>query len=250
MAIYSISAPDGNTYTIEGPDGASQQEVMQAFYAQNPEAAVAKVTLREIFPNEPEEADTTVKSLVPTEDSKSSVEQLVSQVKSSLGVFDGNETMDRSGAVASTTIAVALSAVIIFNFYKKIIRPSYTNLQKVFGYVILICTANWLVKVLNEFIAYKILGLPIRENLLYSVSLSLALIPVCYFIIWLLNLIKLKTNDFSDITKVGTGRLSPIVVACVGLPLLWLFFITQFTDDKNIVGNAVRDFLSIKNFIK
>lgn len=196
MRIYSLKAPDGNIYEVEAPEGATEQQLSASLYALRPEAALAQVTLREISPNEPEEADSTVKGLAPTEGSKSAVEQLVTQVKSSLGVFDGNETMDRSGAVASTTIAVALSAVIIFNFYKKVIRPSYTNLQKVFGYVILICTANWLAKVLNEFIAYRTLGLPIRENLIYSVSLSLALIPVCYFIIFLLNLIKSKTTNY------------------------------------------------------
>lgn len=38
MPIYSISAPDGNTYEIEGPEGASQQDVIQAVLAQHPEA--------------------------------------------------------------------------------------------------------------------------------------------------------------------------------------------------------------------
>ena len=38
MPIYTISAPDGNTYSIEGPDGASQQEVIQQVLAQHPEA--------------------------------------------------------------------------------------------------------------------------------------------------------------------------------------------------------------------
>ena len=142
VMIYSLKAPDGYIYEVEAPEGSTEQQLSAWLYALRPEAAVAKVTLREILPNEPEEADSTDRGQVPTEGSKSTLEQLVTQVKSSLGVFDGNETMDRSGAVASTTIAVVLSAVIIFNFYKKIIRPSYTNLQKEFGYVILICTAD------------------------------------------------------------------------------------------------------------
>lgn len=250
MMIYSLKAPDGNTYEVEAPEGSTEQQLTAWLYALRPEAAVAKVTLREISPNEPDEADSAVKNPVASDGYKSSVEQLVTQAKSSLGVFNGNETVDRSSAIASTTIAFALSAVIIFKFYKKIIRPNFTSLQKVFGYIILICTANWLVKVINEFVAYKIVGLPIRENLLLSVSLSLALIPVCYFIIWLLNLIKPKTTDSTDMTKEGTGRLPPMVVECIGLLLLWLLFITQLTDDRNALGNAVRDFLGVKNFIK
>jgi hypothetical protein len=41
MPIYSISAPDGNTYKIEGPDGATQDEVIQQVLAQHPEAGNA-----------------------------------------------------------------------------------------------------------------------------------------------------------------------------------------------------------------
>jgi hypothetical protein len=38
MALYQIKAPDGNTYRIEGPDGASQEDVVRAVIAQNPYA--------------------------------------------------------------------------------------------------------------------------------------------------------------------------------------------------------------------
>jgi len=41
MPTYTISAPDGNTYSIAGPDGASQQEVIQQVLAQHPEAGNA-----------------------------------------------------------------------------------------------------------------------------------------------------------------------------------------------------------------
>ena len=39
MTTYSISAPDGNTYTIEGPEGASQEQVKQEVIRQNPQLA-------------------------------------------------------------------------------------------------------------------------------------------------------------------------------------------------------------------
>lgn len=38
MPLYQISAPDGNTYEIEGPEGAAQQDVERAVLAQFPEA--------------------------------------------------------------------------------------------------------------------------------------------------------------------------------------------------------------------
>jgi len=41
MATYSISAPDGQTYTIEGPAGASQQQVEAEVLKQNPNAGKA-----------------------------------------------------------------------------------------------------------------------------------------------------------------------------------------------------------------
>ena len=42
MPLYSIQAPDGNTYRIEGPEGASQEDVARAVLAQNPDAGIPK----------------------------------------------------------------------------------------------------------------------------------------------------------------------------------------------------------------
>ena len=42
MPTYSISAPDGNTYSIEGPEGASQQDVIQKVLAQYPESGTPR----------------------------------------------------------------------------------------------------------------------------------------------------------------------------------------------------------------
>jgi hypothetical protein len=42
MPIYRISAPDGNTYSIEGPEGASQQDVIQKVLAQYPESGTPR----------------------------------------------------------------------------------------------------------------------------------------------------------------------------------------------------------------
>ena len=41
MAKYHVNAPDGHTYEVEGPDGASQDDVVKAVLAQHPEAAQA-----------------------------------------------------------------------------------------------------------------------------------------------------------------------------------------------------------------
>lgn len=43
MAKYEIKAPDGSTYQIEGPEGASQDEVIAAVLAQNPDAGTAYI---------------------------------------------------------------------------------------------------------------------------------------------------------------------------------------------------------------
>ena len=39
QVTYQISAPDGNTYRIKGPKGASQEEVVAAIISQNPNSA-------------------------------------------------------------------------------------------------------------------------------------------------------------------------------------------------------------------
>lgn len=46
MALYQIKAPDGNTYRIEGPDGATQDEVIRAVLAQHPYAGQTTEELR------------------------------------------------------------------------------------------------------------------------------------------------------------------------------------------------------------
>ena len=42
MPIYRISAPDGNTYSIEGPEGASQDDVIRKVLAQYPESGTPR----------------------------------------------------------------------------------------------------------------------------------------------------------------------------------------------------------------
>lgn len=40
MKIYKFKAPDGNTYRVEGPDGATEDEVKQELLEQKPEAFI------------------------------------------------------------------------------------------------------------------------------------------------------------------------------------------------------------------
>ena len=47
MATYQITAPDGKTYRINGPDGASQQDVVNAVIAQHPMAGQTTQQLQE-----------------------------------------------------------------------------------------------------------------------------------------------------------------------------------------------------------
>lgn len=49
MPTYSISAPDGNTYSIEGPEGASQQDVIRQVLAQHPEAGTPAKPRKGVF---------------------------------------------------------------------------------------------------------------------------------------------------------------------------------------------------------
>lgn len=42
MATYTVTAPDGNDYSVEGPDGASDEEVRAEVLRQNPGAGTAK----------------------------------------------------------------------------------------------------------------------------------------------------------------------------------------------------------------
>jgi len=50
MTTYRIQAPDGNTYTIDGPDGASDADVRAAVLTQHPNAGTG-VTLRDVVPD-------------------------------------------------------------------------------------------------------------------------------------------------------------------------------------------------------
>ncbi|NBX50756.1 hypothetical protein EBT25_12650, partial [bacterium] len=47
MALYQIKAPDGKTYRIEGPDGASQDDVIRAVVAQHPYAGFTTEELKD-----------------------------------------------------------------------------------------------------------------------------------------------------------------------------------------------------------
>jgi len=38
MPIYSVAAPDGNTYDVEGPEGAKDKDIIAAIFAQHPES--------------------------------------------------------------------------------------------------------------------------------------------------------------------------------------------------------------------
>ena len=48
MPTYSISAPDGNTYKIEGPAGATQDQVKAEVLKQNPSAGTPKAAKPEV----------------------------------------------------------------------------------------------------------------------------------------------------------------------------------------------------------
>jgi hypothetical protein len=47
MPLYRITAPNGQTYQIEGPPGASDADVARAVLAQNPEAGNAPAQPKE-----------------------------------------------------------------------------------------------------------------------------------------------------------------------------------------------------------
>ena len=47
MPLYRITAPNGQTYQIEGPPGASDADVARAVLAQNPEAGSAPAAPKE-----------------------------------------------------------------------------------------------------------------------------------------------------------------------------------------------------------
>jgi hypothetical protein len=42
MATYDVEAPNGKTYTVEGPSGAEHSDIFQAILAQHPEAGTAR----------------------------------------------------------------------------------------------------------------------------------------------------------------------------------------------------------------
>ena len=47
MALYRITAPDGRTYEVQGPDGATQRQVEAELLRQNPMAGLTTKELEE-----------------------------------------------------------------------------------------------------------------------------------------------------------------------------------------------------------
>ena len=83
MAIYTVEAIDGHTYTLEAPDGISTDALSNAFYAQNPEAA------------KPFVKESGVVAGV-----KKGIEQLVSQGQTAAGVATGDTNEAAKAALA------------------------------------------------------------------------------------------------------------------------------------------------------
>ena len=83
MPTYTISAPDGNTYSIEGPEGATQQDVIQHVLAQNPEAGNPPVKEAGLFAGV-----------------KKGIEQLTSQGRTVAGTVTGDANEAAKAALA------------------------------------------------------------------------------------------------------------------------------------------------------
>jgi outer membrane lipoprotein SlyB len=83
MRIYSLEAPDGNTYDLQAPEGASEQELTATLYALKPEAAQPFVKESGVFAGV-----------------KKGIEQLVSGAQTATGVATGDANEAAKAALA------------------------------------------------------------------------------------------------------------------------------------------------------
>ena len=83
MPIYTVEAPDGNTYKLEGPEGITVEQLSQALYSQVPEAATQFVQESGLLAG-----------------AKKGIEQLVSQGKTVFGATTGDANEAAKAALA------------------------------------------------------------------------------------------------------------------------------------------------------
>lgn len=223
MPTYTITAPNGKTYSIEGPDGATQQDVVREVSNQYPEAAIPAAKMRIYSLKAPdghiydleapegaseEQLSATLYHLKPeaaltpakptTQVTANSALNTHTSVPSQQGnsLRGGEKAFSPEiGGFITATVALIISIVFIAIFYKRFSRNLNSKLQKTFFYIILIILGNGLVKIFNELLGSPILGLPIRANEIFKPALSLLIIPIYLLMTWVYNL---RTSVDSD----------------------------------------------------
>jgi len=216
MPTYTITAPNGRTYSIEGPDGATQQDVIREVVNQHPEAAIPAGKMRiyslkapdghiydleapegvseeqlsaTLYHLKPEAALAPVKP-IPQLAANSALNTHTSAPSQQGNTLGGGQKAlsPEIGGFITATVALIISIVLIAIFYKRISRNLNSTLQKTFFYIILIILGNGLVRIFNELLGLPILGLPIRINEIFKPALTLLIIPIYLFMVWVYNL--------------------------------------------------------------
>lgn len=168
MPTYSIAAPDGNTYSIDGPEGATQNDVIRAVLAQYPSAGTAPASRIPNF------------SQMTTAELEASGRKL-------------NDAPPKPNGIGEDSIVLLIITALIgfgiaYYFERKLTKIVHTKTQRVLLMIAGAIFGLGLMGILNEFFIFPYGGLSTNSQKVASYITSITIIPALFgLVIWILQ---------------------------------------------------------------